>query len=328
MGKIIRATQWRFRLVSFKLMKIALGCLLFTRKERCTLNHKNPIEVIGYSAHNIFDKFGRLLLAKGAPLNRLLIQRLERRKIFFQMVPQKGAGNHAATHLSLGIQDTRFQVPGQLDKKFERFDTEAVALASKYLNLLLADLMEDPFLSNNLKILAHGRRATYSHSINVALLSITIAQKLSLANAKLRELALGALYHDLGKMLLPKSVLDENETLCEGQCELYQQHTQLGSELLAADKLPKSIYLVALQHHEKYDGNGYLYGLAGDKIHFNAAIVAVADAFDHFTTAALQNPVLAVDEALHKIFTSKGIDYHPLVVEQLEKLFIKLSLPS
>lgn len=281
------------------------------------MNHENPLEVIGYSAHNIFDKFGRLLLAKGAPMNQLLIQRLEKRNIVFQIAPKKSAGNHAPAHLSLGIQDTRFQVPERLDKKFERLDIEAVTIASTYLNLLLADLVEDPFLSNNLKILAQGRRATYSHSINVALLSIIIAQKLSLADAKLRELALGALYHDLGKMLLPKSVLDEQEKLCAGQSELYQQHAQLGSELLAADKLPKSIYLVALQHHEQYD-----------KIHFNAAIVAVANAFDCFTTAALQQPVLSVDEALNKILASKGSDYHPLVVEQFVKLFIKLSLSS
>lgn len=282
------------------------------------MNHENLLEVIGYSAHNIFDRFGRLLLAKGAPMNHLLIQRLEKRNIVFQMVPKKHSGNHAAATLTLGgIQDTRFKVPQRLDKKFERLDIEAVALASKYLNTLLADLVEDPFLSNNLKILAQGRRVTYSHSINVALLSITIAQKLSLADAKLRELTLGALYHDLGKMLLPKSVLDEKERLCEGRGELYQQHTQLGSELLAADKLPKSIYLVALQHHEKYE-----------KIHFNAAIVAVANAFDRFTTAALEQPVLSVDDALHKILAGKGSDYHPLVVEHFEKLFIKLSLPS
>ncbi len=318
MEKIIQLTQWRFPLVSFTLIKIVADCRLATRKERCTLNPENLLEVIGYSAHNIFDKFGRLLLAKGAPMNQLLVQRLEKRNIGFQMVPKKHSGNHAAATLSLGgIQDTRFKVPQRLDKKFERLDIEAVALASKYLNTLLADLVEDPFLSNNLKILAQGRRATYSHSINVALLSITIAQKLSLADAKLRELTLGALYHDLGKMLLPKSVLDEKEKLCEGQSELYQRHTQLGSELLAADKLPKSIYLVALQHHEKYE-----------KIHFNAAIVAVANAFDRFTTAALEQPVLSVDEALHNIIASKGTDYHPLVVEHFEKLFIKLSLPS
>ncbi|CUH94683.1 hypothetical protein P22_0749 [Propionispora sp. 2/2-37] len=285
--------------------------------------HTKGSNVLGYAAHDITDKFGRLLLAKGTLLTPSVIEKLELRGISFEILPAqlKKHSIVSGNHLLQG-HDPRFRVPAKLDPKFQRLDMEVVGPASKYLNKFLKEIQEDPFLSNNIKVLAQGRRVTYSHSINVALLSISIAKKLKFDEAALRDLTLGALFHDIGKILLPKSVLNEEEEISAGGEMIFQQHPVLGGELLAGDMLPPSIYLVAQQHHEKYAGDGYPQGLAGEEIHRNTVIVSVANDFDKLTTATTQREVLLPDEALVHILQYKEIDYHPLVVDEFSKLFI------
>ncbi len=279
--------------------------------------------ILGYVTHDVFDKFGRLLLAEGTPLTAKVVQKLKERRLCFRISAQP-LGNSSATLKSSSLQSESlelFETLQKLDKKFERIDGESINHAAKYLNWILHQVQKDTFLGNNIKILAQGHKANYSHSINVSLITVAIARKLKYNKPLLQEIALGALYHDIGKILLPKSVLDDITGVCNGQTLIYQQHTALGSDLLAADKLPASVYFIARQHHEKYSGNGYPSGLKGNEIHLNAAIVTVADVFDRLTSAIFQQDVLSPDEAINQILLAKGVDYHPRVVDMFIELF-------
>lgn len=279
--------------------------------------------ILGYITHDVFDKFGRLLLAEGTPLTPNVVQKLEERKLGFR-ISAEPLGNSSAILKSASLKtgnSKQFKVPQKLDNKFVKINGESIGNAAKYMNWILRQVQEDIFLNNNLKILAQGHKANYSHSINVSLITVAIARKLKYDKPSLQEIALGSLYHDIGKILLPKSVLDDIAGVYNGQTLIYQQHTVLGSDLLAADKLPTGVYLIARQHHEKYSGNGYPSGLKGNDIHLNAAIVTVADVFDRLTSAVFKRNVLPPDEAINQILLAKGIDYHPQVVDMFVELF-------
>ncbi len=279
--------------------------------------------ILGYVTHNVFDKFGRLLLAEGTPLYPQVVQKLEERRIVFR-ISVEPLGNSAAMPDSLQTENSKlFSVPQKLDKKFERLNGESISIAAKYMNWILRQIQEDIFLSNNIKILAQSHKANYSHSINVALIAVAIARKLKYDKSSLHEIALGSLYHDIGKILLPKSVLDDITGVRDEQTLIYQQHTVLGSDLLAADKLPANVYLIARQHHEKCSGNGYPNRLKENEIHLNVAIVTVADVFDRLTSSIFKRDVLSPDEAIKQILLAKGIDYHPQVVDMFVELFNK-----
>jgi putative nucleotidyltransferase with HDIG domain len=284
---------------------------------------QNKENILGYVTHNVFDKSGRLLLTEGTPLTLKVVQKLEERKLSFRISAVPLGHNPAKSKpVSLQAKTTKpFRVPQRLDKKFERLNGESISHAAKYMNWILRQIHEDVFLNNNIKILAQGHKANYSHSINVALISVAIARKLKYNKTSLHELALGSLYHDIGKILLPKSVLDDIAGVCDGQTLIYQQHTVLGSDLLAANKLPEGVYLIARQHHEKHSGNGYPNGIKGNDIHLNAAIVAVADTFDRLTSAIFHRNVLSPDEAIKQIVLAQGIDYPPQVVDMFVELF-------
>jgi len=279
--------------------------------------------ILGYVTHDIIDKFGRLLLAEGSPLTHKIAQKLEKREVPFR-VSKEPPGYNPANHAGESFQFTTvLKVPGKLDEKFNKLDSAAIAKAASYMNFILRQVQKDFFLNNTIKVLAQNHKATYSHSINVSLIAVAIAQKLKYSRRTLREIALGALYHDIGKILLPKTVLDDITGVREGQTVFYQQHTILGSDMLAADKLPQAVCQVARQHHEKYNGSGYPLGISGNEISLNAAIVTVADVFDRTTSAIFTQNVFSPEVALNQILATRDSDYHPEVVDRFLELFRK-----
>jgi len=279
--------------------------------------------ILGYVTHDIVDKFGRLLLAEGSPLTQKIAQKLEKRQVPFRVSKEPPGCNTGKPAGESFRYTTALKVPSKLDEKFNKLDGAAIARAASYMNLILRQVQKDFFLNNTIKVLAQNHKATYSHSINVSLIAVAIAQKLKYSRRALREIALGALYHDIGKILLPKTVLDDLTGVQEGQAMFYQQHTILGSDMLAADKLPQAVCQVARQHHEKYNGSGYPLEIGGGDIALNAAIVTVADVFDRTTSAIFTRNLLLPEEALQQILAAKGTDYHPEVVDRFLELFCK-----
>lgn len=275
------------------------------------------LNIKGYISHNIYDRFGILLLAEGTPITDKIIRKLEERDLAYHLILDP------LSKYNLSSSKTRpntFKVPNKLDSKFETIDSESINGATKYLNNVLQQVQKDTFLSNNLKILAKGHKATYSHSINVALISVAIAQKLNIEQSTLQRIALGSLYHDIGKIMLPKSVLSDTDFVNKERLLIYHQHPVLGSDLLASEFLPTSVCVIALQHHERYSGKGYPHGIKENEINLNSAIVAVGDVFDILTSAIFRRDVLSPKEAIHKIANEQMNDFHPQIV----KCFIDL----
>ncbi|MGI6091733.1 MAG: HD domain-containing protein [Veillonellaceae bacterium] len=284
------------------------------------INKKSQGDILGYVTHDITDKFGRLLLAEGTPLTTNLILKLRNRNICFRMAADPlGTAQSSEENLN----DSPFELPKKLDEKLERLDIESVESASKYLNYVLREMQNDFSLSNIIKAFSQGQRATYAHSINVAIISVAIAEKMQFSNKALQEIAIGALLHDVGKMLFPPSVLAATSTINDSQDIIYQQHTRIGADVLVSDKLPPGIYLIAQQHHERYVGGGYPNGIKENEIHINSCIVSVANVFDRLTCAIFQRNPLSPDEAIERILLDKGISFHPSVVEFFEELFKK-----
>ncbi len=275
------------------------------------LTSKNQPHGAGYVAHDVTDRSGRLLLAAGTELTPALIQKLEDQRIPYRIVLD-----------SLEIMtDSLAEATKQLESRFVKLDLPVVSNASKYLKSVLNEANQNSLLSNHLKVLIQGYKSIYSHSINVSLLAVAVADKLNLDGRARHDLALGALYHDIGKIMLPTAVVLKTPGIFEQQDLIYQQHTKIGADLLAADKLGKGVYLVAQQHHEKYAGGGYPDGIKENEIHLHAAIVSVANRFDWLTSAIFQSQVLAPDEAIARLLLARGGDLHPQVVEKFVELF-------
>ena len=124
--------------------------------------------------------------------------------------------------------------------------------------------------------------ATAAHSARVAQLAVAIGCYLRLSKARLERLGLAAYLHDLGKLTLSTTLLQTPKPLTPYEWELMKRHPSAGKQLLEMTPLAFSGVFIE-QHHERFDGSGYPFGLRGNEIGLESYIVAVADTFDAMT---------------------------------------------
>lgn len=152
---------------------------------------------------------------------------------------------------------------------------------------------------------------TYVHSMNVALICNLFAVWLKFSPEETRNLVLAGLLHDIGKMLIPKSIITKPSKLTEEEYAKIKNHSLLGYNILKNQKLDSHICLAALQHHERSDGSGYPMGLSREQLDPYARIVAIADVYDALTAARVYRGPICPLEVIG-IFQSEGLSkYDP-----------------
>ena len=160
---------------------------------------------------------------------------------------------------------------------------------------------------------------TYAHSVNVCILSMLIGDRLRLYKQDIARLGLAALFHDIGKVHIPASLVNGTEELSQKDWELMKYHTFLGAFELARVKTLNEIVdgmFVALQHHVHYNMNGYPRKPDDWKLRLFTRIVTIADYFDAMTSSRTYRKVpLTSDKALKFILQNSGKIFDPLIVK-------------
>jgi len=161
--------------------------------------------------------------------------------------------------------------------------------------------------------------ATGQHTKRVGRLSGQLAQELHLPTEEAELIMRAAPLHDLGKVAIADSILLKSGSFEDLERESMRRHATLGAELLegARSELLRLAGTIAAYHHERWDGQGYPHGLAGDQIPLAARIVAVADAFDALTHARPYKDAWSAREALLEIERERGWQFDPRVVDAL-----------
>ncbi len=133
---------------------------------------------------------------------------------------------------------------------------------------------------------------TFGHSVNVAVLSAILGSLCNVSGDDLVNLIIGALLHDIGKLIIPQHILTKPGQLSEQEFYIIKMHPEAGRLKLQDLSTPSAEVLatIAGQHHEHIDGHGYPDQLTGDQIHLFARIVAIADVFDALTSARSYKP--------------------------------------
>jgi HD-GYP domain-containing protein (c-di-GMP phosphodiesterase class II) len=162
---------------------------------------------------------------------------------------------------------------------------------------------------------------TGSHSQDVVLLSIAVAEELGLDARARRDTEFVALLHDVGKVRIPKEIINEPGPLTPEERALIETHTLIGEEMLdkVGGVLGKVGHLVR-SCHERYDGGGYPDGLAGEGIPLVARIVCCCDAYNAITTDRPYRAGRSAAEALDELRRCSGTHFDPLVVEALARV--------
>jgi two-component system, response regulator RpfG len=158
------------------------------------------------------------------------------------------------------------------------------------------------------------------HLIRMARYSRLIAAALGLDADEVQTIELAAPLHDIGKIGIPDQILLKPGKLDAAEWEIMRRHPLIGHEILkgSASKYVRMGALIALGHHEKYDGAGYPNGLVGDHIPLCARVVSVADVYDALTSVRPYKKGWSSDQAFEYVATQSGRHFDPRMVEAFQ----------
>ena len=161
---------------------------------------------------------------------------------------------------------------------------------------------------------------TRGHSDRVSAYSVLIGQKLGLKQSEINTLRIGGLFHDIGKIGVPDSILLKATKLSENEYSEIKNHPSIGAHILSTATIFKNILPIVKHHHERYDGKGYPSQLQGENIPYLARITAIADSFDAMTSKRTYRESLPLEKVKEEFRNGAGTQFDP----ELVKVFLDI----
>ena len=161
---------------------------------------------------------------------------------------------------------------------------------------------------------------TSGHSNRVAKYSELIGKYLGLSEQDLKNLHIGGLFHDIGKIGIPDSILLKDSSLTTDEYSQIKNHPAIGAHILCNARIFKDIIPIVKHHHEKYDGTGYPSQFKGNNIPYLARITTIADSFDAMSSKRNYRNELTIESIINEIEKNKGFQFDP----QISDIFLDI----
>lgn len=202
-------------------------------------------------------------------------------------------------------------------KNLKTLNLDAVTF---YANQLVSELVSASDILIDLSDIRNFHNSTYEHSLNVALMAVTVGIGMGLNNDQLKSLSIGAILHDIGKTAIDKEILDKPGKLTDEEYAIMKKHPNFGYNMLKDnDDISSLSRVTVLLHHENEDGSGYPFGRTGDKIPLFAKIVHVVDVFDALISERSYKKPNTPSDALEYLMGNCGTMFD----EDVVNIFIK-----
>ena len=176
------------------------------------------------------------------------------------------------------------------------------------------DNLEKAYI-DSIEILRHTVEAkdpyTKGHSDRVSEYAVLLGKKLNLTNEDIEKLKIGGLFHDIGKIGIPDSILLKESKLTDEEYIKIKEHPVIGYNILENADMFKNILDIIKYHHERFDGNGYPEKLAGENIPYLSRITSVVDSFDAMTSKRSYRDSLPMDVVKSEILQNLGSQFDP-----------------
>ncbi len=157
---------------------------------------------------------------------------------------------------------------------------------------------------------------THKHVERVQKLALDFGQTLGWSLERLNILEIGSVLHDIGKIVIPRAILNKRGPLNKSEFELIRTHPYHGAKMLAGitHLVPAIPYV--LYHHERWDGRGYPFGLAGEHVPIEGRVLALVDAYDAMTSDRPYHAGFSHDEAIEEIMKHRGTQFDPTLTDK------------
>ena len=279
-------------------------------------------------ADTIYGRSGTVLITRGTALSATLLASIRRHKYagiyidddFSEDIDIIGAINQQLRIETVKGIETIF-ISSQGRRKIEKRQVETM---ENLVSSIVDEILGNRNLVINMVDIKVFDDYTYYHSVNVAVLSIVMGVALELDRQQLQNLCLGALLHDLGKVFVPKNIIDKEGILTQEEFSEMKKHPEHALKYIENSfHFSDSVISAVMDHHEKCDGTGYPAGRNAKNISSYAKIIAIADVYDALTSDRPYRKALLPSEAVEMVMGASGTHFDP----QLVKIFLKKIAP-
>lgn len=274
-------------------------------------------EILG---KQIFDESGRVLLNAGVELRPYYIERIKQLGILSVYIDDDISKN---VIIEESISDkTRQMSKHAVKQMIEVYCREGKTDNSSVMNSVnsvIEDVLSNKNVLINVAEISASDNNIYSHSVNVCVLSTIIGTHMGYSMFKLRDIATGAMLHDIGKikMLNDKKILVEYKNKEDLDKYIELMHPKVGYDFLGEQHIWNAyVKVAALMHHERCDGSGYPLKLKGEEINQIAKIVSICDAFDNLISGRGTEESKTVNEAIEYLVGMSNIYFDEEMVRK------------
>ncbi len=284
----------------------------------------------------IYDLTGNVLLSKGIELRHTYIEKIN--LLNLESVLVSDISKYIFEEPSLSVVDPVLSMVNR-DMIVAETRSDATNMVRQFMEglggysgtpnidkiLLIVNQIIDEILKNdeiafNLGDLKSVDDYTFEHSVNVCVLALLSGIALGFKKVALVELGIGAILHDIGKILIPQDVLNKPGLLDDEEFDIVKRHARLGYDVLNRIKgVSQASAAVALYHHERFDGNGYPDGMAGEVIPLYSRIVAIADVFDALTSDRVYSKKISPYKAMEYVVSMVGAHFDPEIIKRFAR---------
>ena len=249
----------------------------------------NQLKTGMVTAQSIFNKKGAAFLVRGTPLTDRYIYRLRQLSVPELHVTSLSSNFQLQPPPDIIKEHTRVQAVENVAETFRQAEMHGqfnMSLIERCADLLVRDIMSKKKNLVQITDIRLHDSYTFSHSVNVAVLSAMLGNLCGYSKSKLQVITLGGLLHDIGKLAVPTSILNKPGALTADEIKFIRRQRSEGRSLLKDLKWPIAsiLAIIAVQHHEHIDGSGYPNHIRGKSIHPYCRITAIADVYDALTS--------------------------------------------
>lgn len=249
----------------------------------------NQLKTGMVTAQSIFNEKGAAFLVRGTPLTDRYIYRLRQLSVSELHVTSLSSNFQLQPPPDIIKEHTRVQAVENVAETFRQAEMHGqfnMSLIERCADLLVRDIMSKKKNLVQITDIRLHDSYTFSHSVNVAVLSAMLGNLCGYSKSKLQVITLGGLLHDIGKLAVPTSILNKPGALTADEFKIIRRHPSEGRRLLKELKSPIAsiLAIIAVQHHEHIDGSGYPNHIRGKSIHPYCRITAIADVYDALTS--------------------------------------------
>lgn len=277
----------------------------------------------------IYTERGNVLIAPGVTLTMGMINRLKRRNVSVLYIRDSLTDDveiednipiELRAEANIRIKETFDElIKGNRrdGKRIRHFNIEKV---QNVIEGLLNEIQRTKNVSKLLSDVYIHDDYTYAHCTNVTIYALAMAVELKMTKGAIKTIGMGAMLHDIGKINIPKDILNKTGMLTSEEFDEIKKHTEFGWEILRNEP---SINIIsancAYQHHEKLDGTGYPRGLKGNEISSYARHLAIADVFDALTSNRSYRKAMLPHEAMEILYAGTHTQFDPYYLKAFQK---------